>query len=95
MLEPRKVFTDKSGTGNSEIFTAQWYPIVTTVIKRTGGSAHDITLQGSLDKTNWVDVATGITADHKSISGECYIYWRLSIVSNDGTINAWIWAGGA
>jgi len=95
VIEPRKVFTDKTGTGNSEVFCAQWYPIVTAVIIRTGGTAHECKLQGSLDGVNWVDVATGITGDHKSVANEWYLFWRLVIVSNDGTINAWIGAGGA
>jgi len=95
ILKPEKVFTDKTGTGDSAIFNAQWYPDVTAVILRTGGTAHEVKLQGSLDATNWVDVSTAITGDHKSVTGEWYLYWRIVIVSNDGTINAWIGCGGA
>lgn len=94
MLEPRKVFTSKTGTGFSEVFTAQWYPKVTVQIKRTDGTAHSAQLQGSLDKTNWVDVGSAITGAFGN-SDVWFLWWRLNLTSNDGTIDAWIGAGGA
>ena len=88
------MFDAKTGTGVSKIFTAQWYPKLTVQIKRTDGSAHAIDLQGSLDGVNWVTVGATITTDYSS-SDTWFLYWRLNMTANDGTIDAWIGCGGA
>jgi len=95
LLEPRKVFTDKTGTGTSEVFTGNWYPNVTAYIKRTGGTAHSIQLQGSINGVDWFNVGSAITGDSGTNGTTWALHWRLSITSNDGTLNAWIGAGGA
>ena len=104
MLEPRKVFTNKTGTGVSELFTAQWYPDVAAVLELTYGGTPTITvaLEGSMDRTNWVSLATGTYTSgtpknlEKPVTG-WYLYYRLNITANTNVTveSAYIGAGGA
>jgi hypothetical protein len=69
-------------------------------IIRTGGSAHSAQLQGSMDNVNWANVGSAITGTFgnnvvSNYGNVWFLYWRLNLTSNDGTIDAYIGAGGA
>ena len=102
MLPIEKVVDGETGEGKaSKTFTAQWYPDVTFYIKCTGGTAHSVKLQGSINNTDWVDIGTALTADgiltnYDGTKKVWYLYYRLWITTNTGgTLNAWAGAGGA
>ena len=51
----------------------------------TGSFTATVTLQVSYDGTNWVDVETFTTADHKTITGIEGTQWRAGIDTGDYT----------
>lgn len=92
------MFDQKKGIGESENFTAHWYPLVTAFIFRAGGEAHLAILQGSLDTVDWCDVSKGrgeILTNVKDGDRIYALYWRLVLIDNDGMIDAYIGCGGA
>lgn len=104
MLVPRKVFTSKTGTGASEIFTANWYPKVAAVLNLAYGGTPTITvlLEGSLDGVSYVTLATGTFTTGALQKLEkpdigWYLYYRLNITANTNVTvtDAYIGAGGA
>jgi len=103
MLPMVKIIDAETGQAKaSATFNAQWYPHVTAYIKRTGGSAHSVLLQGSINNADWVDIGSALTTDGiltNFVAAYGYIwypYYRIYITTNtDGTLNAWIGAGGA
>ena len=103
MLPIEKVVDGETGEGKaSAIFNAQWYPHVTAYVKRTGGSAHSVKLQGSLNGTDWSDIGSALTdngflTNYESTKGYVWCqYFRLYITTNtEGTLDCWMGAGGA
>jgi len=100
MLPIQKIIDAETGEAKaSDIFTAQWYPHITAYIKRTGGSAHSVKLQGSINNTDWVDIGSalatdGILTNFDGTKQIWYLYYRIYITTNTGgTLNAWIGAG--
>jgi hypothetical protein len=99
MLPIQKILEAETGFNKaSNIFNAQWYPKVTVYVKRTGGSAHSVKLQGSLNNSDWVDIGSalttnGILTNFDGTKEVWFPYYRLWITSNDGTLNAWAGAG--
>lgn len=97
------MFAAKTGNGSSEVFTAQWYPNVTAILALTYGATPTVTvaLEGSLDGTNWVSLASATYTSgavknlEKPVTG-WYLYYRLTLSANTNvTVDAWIGAGGA
>jgi len=103
MLPVRKIIDAETGQAKASLtFTAQWYPHVTAYVKRTGGSAHSVILQGSINNVDWVDIGSALTTDgiltnYVAANGYIwYLYYRIYITTNTGgTLNAWMGAGGA
>jgi hypothetical protein len=102
MLPTQKVIDGETGEAKaSATFTAQWYPNVTAYVKRTGGSAHSVKLQGSINNVDWVDIGSALTTDGilTNFDGTklvYYLYYRIYITTNTGgTLNAWMGTGGA
>jgi hypothetical protein len=101
MLPIVKVLVGETGeTKASKTFNAQWYPHVTCYVKRTGGSAHSVKLQGSVNNSDWVDIGSALTTDGILTNYDSkhiwFLYYRLYITTNTGgALNAWIGAGGA
>ena len=100
------MFDGKTGTGESEVFCAQWYPLVVAILNLAYGATPTITvkLQGSLDNVSWIELATGtftsgaIQKLARAVgSTEWYLYYRLSITANTNVTvtDAYIGAGGA
>jgi hypothetical protein len=101
MLPIVKVLVDETGeTKAGKTFNAQWYPKVTLCVKRTGGSAHSVKLQGSMNNSDWVDIGSALTTDgiltnFDGTKEVWYPYYRPYITTNTGgTLNAWMGAGG-
>lgn len=95
MLKPEKILDEKEGTGDSLIFNAQWYPMVTCQLWYEEGSTCTCKLQGSVDNVHWEDVDDG--GDNPSIlkSTHWYLYYKVVISANDRKASAIIGAGGA
>jgi hypothetical protein len=100
MLPIQKIIDAETGeTKASDIFNAQWYPHITAYIKRSGGSAHSVKLQGSINNIDWVDIGSALTTDGilTNFDGTkriWYLYYRIYITTNTGgTLNAWMGAG--
>jgi len=103
MLEPKKVFADKVGTGESEEFRGLWYPNVVALLGLECGKKANITiaLEGSMDGEEWVETVSDVFTHgsaHKLVKppDEWYPVYRLNITKNKNVkVNAWIGAGGA
>lgn len=104
MLPIEQILVDETGQAKaSAVFNAQWYPKVTAYVKRTGGSAHSVKLQGSMNNSDWVDIGSALTADgiltNNAVTTNIelyFLYYRIYITTNTGgALNAWIGAGGA
>jgi hypothetical protein len=104
VIPPRQVFTNKTGTGTSEVFTGEWCVNVSAVLSLSYGATPTITvnLEGSMDGTNWVSLtnATWTSGTPQKLEKPAtgyYLFYRLNITANTNVTvtSALIGAGGA
>lgn len=95
MLTPTKIFTDKTGTGNSSKWCAQWYPFTRVHLTYAGGTTCTCHLEGSIDGVTWETVDAGGDNPPTLKCAEWWLYFRVVITVNDRTVQAIAGSGGA